>query len=113
MMRGARVGSDGATSERLQQWLLAHWREVDALTIDDAISGPEGSGYSATTMIVPVTVTRGGETGQQIRDAATLPTVTVGHRAFIARTASIWTARIASGRIAPQKTSRPPTEQAQ
>lgn len=65
MKRGERMESGGAMSERLQQWLLAHWRDVDALTIDDAISRPEGSGYSATTMIVPVTVTRRGETGQQ------------------------------------------------
>jgi aminoglycoside phosphotransferase (APT) family kinase protein len=48
--------------DKLQQWLLRHWAGVDALAIAEGISKPEGSGYSATTMIIPVRVTRRGET---------------------------------------------------
>lgn len=49
----------------LQQWLLQHWAGVDALTIAECISKPEGSGYSATTMIIPASVTRRGETREE------------------------------------------------
>tara|TARA_R110002124_G_scaffold9535_13_gene48888 strand:+ start:474 stop:1562 length:1089 start_codon:yes stop_codon:yes gene_type:complete len=52
-------------NQKLERWLLQHWAGVDALTLAEGIARPEGSGYSATTMIVPATVTRGGATSEE------------------------------------------------
>lgn len=54
--------TDTQFSLKLEQWLLQHWAGVDALTIAEGMAKPEGSGYSATTMIIPASVTRAGQT---------------------------------------------------
>ena len=56
---------DTTFTRNLHRWLLDHWQGVDALAITDEISKPEGSGYSATTMIIPVSVSRNGETSEE------------------------------------------------
>lgn len=52
---------DSQFTGRLTQWLRDHWQGVDEVSIDTTLSQPEGSGYSATTLITPVSVSRGGK----------------------------------------------------
>lgn len=48
----------------LQNWLNKHWQGNTNIVIGDDETRPEGSGFSATTIILPVSLTRGGQTQQ-------------------------------------------------
>jgi aminoglycoside phosphotransferase (APT) family kinase protein len=45
----------------LESWLAEHWKGIDDIRVTQGLSQPEGSGYSAITMIVPVSYYRNGE----------------------------------------------------
>ncbi len=57
-----RVG--GAFDEALQQWLNRHWHGVESVRLEGGTDRPKGSGYSATTLIMPVSYSRHGRRNQ-------------------------------------------------
>ncbi|MEE4192404.1 MAG: phosphotransferase family protein [Halieaceae bacterium] len=52
--------SGEAFNATLQDWLNQHWRGTENLRVEGDSLSPAGSGFSATTLIIPVSYTRDG-----------------------------------------------------
>lgn len=50
--------------EKLESWLNKHWPGVENVRLSPDYNQPEGSGFSATTLIIPVSFKRDGQAGQ-------------------------------------------------
>ncbi|MEM1140992.1 MAG: phosphotransferase family protein [Pseudomonadota bacterium] len=49
-----------AFDDALSQWLNQHWRGVEDVSLEGQSQSPQGSGFSATTLIIPISCTREG-----------------------------------------------------
>ncbi len=53
--------TDSRFNDSLTDWLNAHWQGVDDVQLEGGTESPNGSGFSATTLIIPVSYRKSGQ----------------------------------------------------